>query len=235
MYIILICQRFKLSYLQYHYHITLPGIIFLYFQTFSSLFENLSPRPKHTYPFQSPLAKPFLSLCLLLLSLHTFHSLTFGELIQLESQSQSCKMADVWNCCQCKSPNLIANADKQCPICPHRRCSSCVTGRPGLYGYSKFPDTNSYSTAPRFVLLSSNFPTYDISHSPSAHSYGKNYTYSTYPSPVYSPKINTVPRHDMAGWWTCCRCQNTINPALALTHCPIDSHVRCGSCYTHRQ
>ena len=39
---------------------------------------------------------------------------------------------DVWTCCACLSPNLIANADVKCPVCSHTKCVSCPLGAPGL-------------------------------------------------------------------------------------------------------
>ncbi|EEH33017.2 hypothetical protein PAAG_04070 [Paracoccidioides lutzii Pb01] len=36
---------------------------------------------------------------------------------------------DVWTCCNCDGPNLIANAPSKCPVCSHQRCSSCIVGR----------------------------------------------------------------------------------------------------------
>lgn len=36
---------------------------------------------------------------------------------------------DVWNCCVCKSSNLLAIAPA-CPVCNHRRCDNCRRGPP---------------------------------------------------------------------------------------------------------
>lgn len=36
---------------------------------------------------------------------------------------------DVWTCCVCKIPNLMATAPA-CPICTHTRCGYCVRGPP---------------------------------------------------------------------------------------------------------
>lgn len=36
---------------------------------------------------------------------------------------------DVWSCCQCGAPNLIATAPA-CPICTHPKCKDCQRGPP---------------------------------------------------------------------------------------------------------
>ena len=58
-------------------------------------------------------------------------------------------MTDVWTCCQCRAPNLEANAPTKCPVCNHTRCSSCKVGQSPLPGGHPYLELWSRSRAPR--------------------------------------------------------------------------------------
>lgn len=145
-----------------------------------------------------------------------------------------CKMADIWTCCQCKSPNLECNATR-CPICSHDKCSECVVGRPGLSATAPSSDISfasltspatSYNT-PRYSPHNGSSRCHRHSTS-SAATQNYHHTYAAYTAPVsYSSRPN------MAGWWVCCCCQQANNPALAPQRCPVDGHIRSQCCYTY--
>ena len=71
---------------------------------------------------------------------------------------------DVWTCCACQSPNLIANADVKCPVCAHTNCTGCSVGRPGLHRSSynviglstSLPTPSTPNVTPRYSPFPNN-------------------------------------------------------------------------------
>lgn len=51
-----------------------------------------------------------------------------------------------------------------------------------------------------------------------------------------STKENAIarPGPNITGWWVCCNCRCTMNPALAQSSCSICGHHKCLKCYIPR-
>ena len=135
-------------------------------------------------------------------------------------------MSRTWFCCQCGAANIDGTAPERCPICQHFKCAGC-SSRPR----NSFQSLSNYTAAePRYVpcVYSSN-----DTFSPASGGHAsrcQSYTYSSDRGNSSSAPIRSHGRPDMTGWWVCSECQNTINPALASSRCPICAHSRCLNC-----
>lgn len=153
-------------------------------------------------------------------------------------------MADVWTCCQCEAANLIANSPERCPVCPHTRCDLCKTGRPTFSNphhlpshpntyHTNSPVTQSYRYSPTtssYMVSASRTPRYYTTTYPSSSS---SSSYPPTATPTYNPSTSrdyASGRPSMRGWWVCCCCKQSWNPALASDRCPYDGHKRCPAC-----
>lgn len=108
-------------------------------------------------------------------------------------------MADVWSCCQCKAPNLVAIAPTACPICTHTRCGSCSTGPP--------PQE-----------LGSPGPLFPSQHHRSGHSHytlspPSNQTHYRFASPTSYTPPSAPPRHASLGTSASARPSSTRGPS----------------------
>ena len=156
-------------------------------------------------------------------------------------------MSDVWTCCQCGNPNLIATAPERCPVCGHIRRSCCRAGRPTFSKTHSLPHhPNAYPAAPSSSGGQSYHcsPTQYISPSMASSArttpryYNTNYTSSSYPSAPFSSSAgypsasgNYASNHpSVRGWWVCCCCQQSYNPALVPERCPLSGHQKCSEC-----
>ena len=150
---------------------------------------------------------------------------------------------DAWECCACKASNTLTLAPTRCPLCPHKRCSSCRIGPPPA---TLGPFGPLFSAPTRRSVMSSqpaggyNFYSPSIYTPPSAP---PRYTplspprYASLPpnrgvpaSPSNSCNAHSGPsssyglsadnttwmhtRPDSSGWWRCCYCLQWNNPAF---------------------
>ena len=137
---------------------------------------------------------------------------------------------DVWICCQCRSPNHIANSPERCPVCSHYRDSYCRIGRTVSAGAVQAPNVQYYRTMPPPTIPG---PAAHISATSVARSGTSGFYQMSKPLDYWSVSSSTrsptMAAHSMSGWWICHCCNNLNNPKLCAGRC-ICGHDRCASC-----
>ncbi|XTI90213.1 hypothetical protein V2W45_1213250, partial [Cenococcum geophilum] len=106
---------------------------------------------------------------------------------------------DMWICCECNGGNLVANADQCCPVCGHRRCSTCIgPGQP----YSDTPAMGfpTDSLPPAGGAFASSSPSSSFGRLPASS------PHEHHVSGLNNASIITNMGDDV---WICCECGGT--------------------------